>query len=73
MALRRAKRPLGVMMGSGDFGLFETIELSPNGAVATLNIPAGQWHTVHSAECGTVILEMKNGPYEPLEEEDILK
>lgn len=53
--------------------LVETIELSPNGPVVALNIPAGQWHTVRSAETGTVILEMKNGAYEPLSEEDVLK
>ena len=50
----------------------ETIELSPNGQVVALNIPAGQWHTVRALESGSVILEMKNGPYEPLGEEDIL-
>ena len=51
----------------------EVIELSPNGLVMALNIPAGQWHTVHSAESGTVILEMKDEPYEPLGPEDILE
>ena len=51
----------------------EVIELSPNGPVMALNIPAGQWHTVHSAESGTVILEMKDEPYEPLGPEDILE
>jgi len=51
----------------------EVIELSPNGPVMALNIPAGQWHTVHSAESCTVILEMKDGPYEPLGPEDILE
>ena len=51
----------------------ETIELSPNGPVVALNIPAGQWHTVRAMESGTVILEMKNGAYEPLSDEDILK
>ena len=51
----------------------ERIELSPNGPVVALNIPAGQWHTVHALESGTVILEMKNGKYEPLSEGDILK
>ena len=50
----------------------ETIELSPNGQVVALNIPAGQWHTVRALESGSVILEMKNGSYEPLGEEDIL-
>ena len=51
----------------------ETIELSPNGPVMALNIPAGQWHTVRALESGTVILEMKNGAYEPLSDADILK
>ena len=50
----------------------QEIELSPNGQVVALNIPAGQWHTVKALESGSVILEMKNGPYEPLGEEDIL-
>lgn len=50
----------------------ETIELSPNGQVVALNIPAGQWHTVRVLESGSVILEMKEGAYEPLGEEDIL-
>lgn len=51
----------------------ERIELSPNGPVVALNIPAGQWHTVHALESGTVILEMKNGPYVPISDVDILK
>ena len=51
----------------------ERIELSPNGPVVALNIPAGQWHTVHALESGTCILEMKNGAYEPLSDVDILK
>ncbi len=50
----------------------EAIELSPDGPVVAINIPAGQWHTVRALEPGTVILEMKNGPYEPLSEVDIL-
>ena len=50
----------------------ERIELSPNGPVVALNIPAGQWHTVQALESGTVILEMKNGMYEPLSDVDIL-
>lgn len=50
----------------------DRIELSPNGSIVALNIPAGQWHTVHALESGTVILEMKDGPYEPIGPEDIL-
>ena len=51
----------------------EAIVLSPNGPVLALNIPAGQWHTVRALESGTVILEVKDGPYEPLSPKDILE
>ena len=51
----------------------EAIELSPNGPVVALNIPASQWHTVRVLESSTVILEMKDGAYEPLSDVDILK
>ena len=37
-----------------------------------LNIPAGQWHTLRALESGTVILEMKDGAYEPISPADIL-
>lgn len=48
------------------------IELSPNGQVVALNVPAGQWHTVKALESGSVILECKEGAYEPQREEDVL-
>ena len=51
----------------------DRIELTPNGPVVALNVSAGQWHTVRALETGSVILEVKDGPYEPLGEEDILK
>lgn len=50
----------------------EAIELKPNGQTVALNIPAGQWHTVRALESGTVILEVKDGPYEPIQDVDIL-
>ena len=50
----------------------DRIELSPGGPVVAVNIPAGQWHTVKALESGTVIIEMKDGPYEPIGPEDIL-
>lgn len=50
----------------------EAIELSPNGPVVALNIPSGQWHSVRALESGTVILEVKDGPYEPIQDVDIL-
>jgi cupin fold WbuC family metalloprotein len=51
----------------------EAIELSPNGPVYCLNIPAGQWHTVRALESGTVILECKNGAYQPLSPDEIME
>ena len=47
-------------------------ELSAGGPVCALNIPVGQWHTLRALESGTVILEMKDGAYEPIGPEDIL-
>ena len=49
------------------------IELSPNGQVVALNVPTGQWHTVRAMESGSVILECKDGAYEPLKDCDILQ
>ena len=51
----------------------EAIELSPNGPVVAVNIPAGQWHTARALESGTVIMEVKDGAYEPIGSEDILE
>ena len=51
----------------------DSIELSPGGPVVALNIPAGQWHTLRALESGTVILEMKDGPYEPIGPEDVME
>ena len=50
----------------------ERIELSPNGPVVAVNVPAGQWHRVYAKESGTVLMESKNGKYEPLKDVDIL-
>ena len=50
----------------------EVIDLVPGGDCVALNIPLGQWHTVEALETGTVILECKDGPWEPLREEEIM-
>ena len=36
-------------------------------------VPMGQWHTLECLESGTVIMEGKDGAWEPLSEEEILK
>ena len=51
---------------------YESVEVSPQGPVYALNIPAGTWHTLRSLESGTVILEMKDGAFEPIGEDDVM-
>ena len=50
----------------------DAIELTPGGPNFLVNVPAGQWHTVRALESGSVLLECKDGKYEPLGPEDIL-
>ena len=50
----------------------DVIDLAPNSDCVALNIPIGQWHTVEVLESGTVIMEVKDGAYEPTGPEDIL-
>lgn len=47
--------------------------LEAGGECAGMSIERGQWHRIECLETGTVIFEAKDGPYEPLKDEDILK
>lgn len=51
--------------------LTETIDMVPGCPV--LNIEKGQWHSLRSLESGTILLEAKNGAYQPLSEDEIFK
>ena len=55
----------------GEGHLSDTIDMRPGGTV--INIPAGQWHSLKSLESGTVLLECKDGRWEPLGEEDVIE
>ena len=57
--------------GAGE--VTEVIDLAPNSDCVALNIPLGQWHSVEVLESGTIIMEVKDGPYEPLQDCDVLK
>lgn len=37
-----------------------------------IHIPAGQWHTLEVLETGTVIFEVKDGPYAPLAPDEVM-
>ncbi|MDY4525419.1 MAG: WbuC family cupin fold metalloprotein [Treponema sp.] len=53
--------------------VIESAELNLNKGVFGFQIPANTWHKVEVMESGTVIFEVKDGPYTPLTEKDILK
>ena len=57
---------------SPDGSVEESVEVAACGPVCALNIPAGRWHSLRALESGTVILEMKDGAYEPISPADIL-
>ena len=50
----------------------EKQELSVASRNYGVHIPAGQWHTLEVMESGTVIFEVKDGPYTPLTEDNIM-
>ena len=50
----------------------DRILLSAAGPVQGLNIPIGRWHSINVLE-PTVILECKDGRYEPLGKEDMVQ
>ena len=57
---------------SSEGALEASFELAAGGPICALNIPAGRWHTLRALESGTVILEMKDGAFEPISPVDIL-
>ena len=50
----------------------ESVLINPLKGIYGVHIPANQWHTLEVLESGSVIFEVKDGPYTPLEEKDIL-
>lgn len=50
----------------------DTVLLDPLQGNYGVNIPTGQWHTLEVLVSGTVIFEVKDGPYTPISEENIL-
>lgn len=53
--------------------VIESVVLNPLKGNHGVHIPAGQWHTIEVLAPDSVIFEVKDGPYAPLGEEDILK
>jgi cupin fold WbuC family metalloprotein len=53
--------------------IMDTYLLNPLEGNHGLQIPAGQWHGIEVLEHGSVIFEVKQGPYLPLSKDDVLK
>lgn len=54
-----------------DGNLTDTIDMVPGGTI--LNIEKGQWHSLKCLESGTILFESKDGPYHPLDEDEIFQ
>lgn len=54
-----------------DGSIAEKIHLNPACGVYGMEIPAGAWHCIAVLELGTVIYELKQGPYIPLTPENL--
>lgn len=50
----------------------DRFHLNPGEGQYGVHIPKGQWHTLEVLESGSVIFEVKQGPYTPLQPEDML-
>ena len=61
-----------VLFYNDDKVITDEFLVHPDEKVYGVHIPAGQWHTLEVLESGTVIFEVKDGPYAPLQPEDIL-
>lgn len=61
-----------VLFYNDDKVLTDEFLVHPDEKVYGVHIPAGQWHTLDVLESGTVIFEVKDGPYAPLQPDDIL-
>lgn len=56
-----------------DGTLVQEFEMRVGDECSVVQIEAGQWHSLEVLESGTIIFEVKDGKYEPLLDEDILK
>ena len=61
-----------VLFYNDDRVLTDEFMVDPLEGVYGLHIPIGQWHTLEVLESGTMIFEVKDGPYTPMGPEDLM-
>ena len=62
-----------VVLYDDDKNIIEDAILSTDNGNYGIHIPIGVWHRVEVLEPNTVTFEVKEGPYVPLSDEDIMK
>lgn len=62
-----------VLFYNEDKTVKESFLLNPKEGAYGVHIPMGQWHTLEVLESGSVIFEVKDGPYMPLGKEDLME
>ena len=55
----------------GQGRITESTELWSDGDVRMLNVEKGRWHSLECLESGSILFESKDGPYHPLEEDEV--
>ena len=50
----------------------ESVVLDANGDVRCINVEKARWHSLVCLESGSVLMEAKDGRYEPLKEDELL-
>ena len=56
-----------------DGNVTEEVLMVPGGENPVVQVEKGRWHSLECLEPGTVLLEAKDGAWEPLGEEDIMR
>lgn len=59
-----------VLLFEEDGEIRERADLDAQGPYRAIEVPANTWHTVVSNQPGTIMFEVKEGPYSPVEDKD---
>lgn len=51
----------------------ESVLLDANGDVRCINVEKARWHSLECLESGSVLLESKDGKFEPLREDEMME
>ena len=61
-----------VIFYDDDKNITDRFIISQEDGIFGVHIPKNTWHTLEVLESGSVIFEVKEGPYQPISESDIL-